>query len=252
MPPRSPTIVGSAVDTIVWSSDASSSTSRSAPKIRRTRSRCGASAWATPLMRRILGVPFEVAAAALQPAQLRVELAGELVEPLPPCADERELPFDERDRLVDDAQALVVARRAGPAASQHRARLLGLGELDQLLEREAEQVAEPDQLLEPHDVGLGVVAVRSLRARAGRAQQPALLVVADRPRGDAHALGHLADAERPLLDRAPHRVHAASSTGSSPVGAAAGEVAASWWYLPPRSSDATAATRHAAIANTNA
>src|SRR4029078_10737492 len=39
MPPRSPTIVGSAVETIVWSSDASSRTSRSAPKIRRTRRR---------------------------------------------------------------------------------------------------------------------------------------------------------------------------------------------------------------------
>src|SRR3954469_20633103 len=36
-PPRSPTIVGSAVETIVWSSDASSITSSSAPKIRRTR-----------------------------------------------------------------------------------------------------------------------------------------------------------------------------------------------------------------------
>ena len=37
MPPSSPTIVGSAVDTIVWSSEASSITSISAPKIRRTR-----------------------------------------------------------------------------------------------------------------------------------------------------------------------------------------------------------------------
>ena len=34
-PPRSPTIVGSAVDTIVWSSDAMNSTRSSAPKIRR-------------------------------------------------------------------------------------------------------------------------------------------------------------------------------------------------------------------------
>src|SRR5690348_10483637 len=39
MPPRPPTIVGSAVDTIVWSCDASSRTSISAPKIRRTRGR---------------------------------------------------------------------------------------------------------------------------------------------------------------------------------------------------------------------
>src|SRR5256885_13290356 len=37
-PPRSPTIVGSAVDTIVWSSDASRITIISAPKITRTRS----------------------------------------------------------------------------------------------------------------------------------------------------------------------------------------------------------------------
>src|SRR6266404_2034546 len=36
-PPRSPTIVGSAVETIVWSSDASSRTSISATKIRRRR-----------------------------------------------------------------------------------------------------------------------------------------------------------------------------------------------------------------------
>ncbi len=35
-PPRSPTIVGSAVETIVWSSDASSSTIISAAKISRT------------------------------------------------------------------------------------------------------------------------------------------------------------------------------------------------------------------------
>jgi hypothetical protein len=34
-PPRSPTIVGSAVDTIVWSSDATNSTRNNAPKIRR-------------------------------------------------------------------------------------------------------------------------------------------------------------------------------------------------------------------------
>ena len=36
VPPSSPTIVGSAVATIVWSSDASSSTNISAPKITRT------------------------------------------------------------------------------------------------------------------------------------------------------------------------------------------------------------------------
>ena len=39
MPPRSPTIVGSAVDTIVWSSDASSIASRSPEKVTRTSRR---------------------------------------------------------------------------------------------------------------------------------------------------------------------------------------------------------------------
>ena len=42
IPPRSPTIVGSAVETIVWSSDASSRTSISAAKIRPTRGACWA------------------------------------------------------------------------------------------------------------------------------------------------------------------------------------------------------------------
>ncbi len=49
MPPRSPTIVGSAVETIVWSSDASSKTSINARKIRRTRGAgvLGAVTWTT-------------------------------------------------------------------------------------------------------------------------------------------------------------------------------------------------------------
>ena len=43
MPPRSPTIVGSAVDTIVWSSDASSIASSSPEKVTRTSRRLAAS-----------------------------------------------------------------------------------------------------------------------------------------------------------------------------------------------------------------
>src|SRR5437867_3401245 len=89
----------------------------------------------------------------------------------------------------------------------------------------------------------------ALRACAAAAEQPELLVVADRPRRHADLLGDLADAQCPLFDC---RAHAASSTGSSPLGAPAGTVASSWWYLPPRRSDASAATRHAAMANTNA
>jgi hypothetical protein len=50
MPPRSPTIVGKAVDTIVWSRDASSNTSSRAPKIRRTRCGCSRPAGAAAVV----------------------------------------------------------------------------------------------------------------------------------------------------------------------------------------------------------
>src|SRR5262245_164222 len=54
MPPSSPTIVGSAVETIVWSSDASRRTSTSAVKISRTR--CAGSVPGTEASSSLIGV----------------------------------------------------------------------------------------------------------------------------------------------------------------------------------------------------
>src|SRR5581483_9380745 len=120
MPPRSPTIVGSAVDTIVWSSDASSSTSRSAPKIRRTRSLRSV----VVSMRETL--LSELAAARLQALQLAAELTRELVEALLTLPEQLELALDMRDRGLDDAQALRVGRALFPLVAKRGARLFRL------------------------------------------------------------------------------------------------------------------------------
>src|SRR5690242_6149332 len=146
----------------------------------------------------------QFAATTPQAPQLHLEIARELCERLLPAADERELALDVRDRLFDDPQALLVARILLPAPAQCGTRLLRLGELDELLEDQPEQVAEPDQLLQVGDVGLGIRPVGALLAIAG-AEQAELFVVADGARRDADALRNLADAER---------AHAATSMSS--------------------------------------
>src|SRR5581483_2206456 len=91
---------------------------------------------------------------------------------------------------------------------------LGLEQLRELLEREPEQVAQTNDLPDPIDVGLRVVAVLALRALGPLAEQPDLLVVADRPRSHACELGDLADADRPVRS-GRHRDLAASGAPAS-------------------------------------
>src|SRR5436309_2233590 len=115
-----------------------------------------------------------------QPAQLRLELFAEVGKRPLPRPNERELALDERDRRVKDAPALVVGRVALPPLPELRPRLLCLRERYQLVEREAEQIAEPDQLLKTADVRVGVLTMRAFAPRAVRAEKPELLVVANR------------------------------------------------------------------------
>jgi transposase InsO family protein len=177
-----------------------------------------------------------------QSAKLRLELVRELVQRRLAAADEGELALDVRNRLLDDAKPLLVARILLPATSQRGPRLLRLGELDELLERQAEQVAQADQLLEAADVRLGIRPVRTLVASAARAEQPELLVVTDRARRDADALRHFTDPERGV-----DRAHAAASTSNGSIA-----TASTCTYFPPRMSEAAAATTHATIAKTKA
>ena len=81
----------------------------------------------------------ELAPAAAQARELRLELGRELLERCLATADEGELALDVRDRRLDDAEPLLVTRILGPAPTQCRARLLCLGELDELLECQPEQ-----------------------------------------------------------------------------------------------------------------
>ena len=96
-------------------------------------------------------------------------------------------------QLLEDREAVGVAGRVVPALAQHRARLLGLDQALELLERHAEQVAQADQLLQAADVGLVVGAVTALLMGRRRRQETELLVVADRARRRADELGDLAD-----------------------------------------------------------
>ena len=123
--------------------------------------------WSLPAL-----VSLELGLALVERTQLLRQLVGELGEPLLACADELELPLDERNRRLDDPRALVVACALGPLVAQGGAGLFGLGERDELLEREPEQVAEPDQLLQTRDVGLGVEPVCALRACRDRSRSP--------------------------------------------------------------------------------
>src|SRR5690349_5055585 len=132
----------------------------------------------------------------------RRQLALELVEGCPARADERELCLHVAVRLGQ--QLLLLRRVVGvlPALAQNGARLLRLEQPLQLLERDPEQVAQPDQLAQARDLGLAVRAVAPLLEAGRRRQQADLLVVADRPRRRPDELGDLADPVRPLGDHA--------------------------------------------------
>ncbi len=177
------------------------------------------------------------------------QLVRKIAERLLARLDKRELPFDQRDRRADDLRPFVVGRIARPLIAQSSAGLFGLGELDEFLEREAEQVAQSDQALQANDVRLAVEAMRALAPPGSRTQQPELLVVADRARRHADLFGHLTDPERALLHM---RGHATSASMASRTAWSTGRFSSTWWYLPPRSSDATAATRQATIAKPKA
>ena len=96
-------------------------------------------------------------------------------------------------RLVQDRHAPVLRGTGTPFATQRRARLLGLHERLQLVERDPEQLAQTDQLLETLDVGVAVDAVLASRPLTRIGKQAALLVVPDRAGSRSCPLGNLSD-----------------------------------------------------------
>src|SRR4051812_48179795 len=102
----------------------------------------------------------QLEALLVQLLQLRVEFFREPVELAPSRPQQLELALDERDRVVEDAKPLCIVGVALPLVSQRGARLFCFGKPRQLLEREAEQVAKANELLDARDVGLAIRAVR--------------------------------------------------------------------------------------------
>ena len=128
------------------------------------------------------------------PLAPRDQLVFELGDLVAAAPHQLQLAGDVAERLLEDlAAAHRVLDAVVPLAPQRRPGALGLDQLLQLLERDAEQVLQPQQLGEPLDVGLGVGAVGARLAAAGGRQQADLLVVADRPRRRPGQLGDVAD-----------------------------------------------------------
>src|SRR5207302_1213051 len=104
---------------------------------------------------------------------LRRELVLQALELSVPRTDELQLCLDAAERLSEVA-------------------LLGHQETPQVVQRDAEEVAQLDELAKPLDVAVAVEAVPALLPLRA-AEQTELLVVANRARGDTGLFRNLAD-----------------------------------------------------------
>src|SRR5689334_12601929 len=136
-----------------------------------------------------------------------LQLGLELLDLGAATGDELELTIEVPRGLLEDRGAPAGAGMpVVPLVAQRRARVLRLDDLAQLLERQAEQLLEPQRVAQPLHVLLGVGAVLAGLALARRAEEADLLVVADRARCRADRPGDLADA---------HQAATASGSGSA-------------------------------------
>src|SRR5436190_7420250 len=103
-----------------------------------------------------------------QPAAPGHELLLQRGDLVPAAADQLELAIDVSHRLVEDlAAADRLADAASPLAPQGGPGALGAGQLAQLLERDAEQLLEVEQLAQALHVRALVEPVRARRPAAG-------------------------------------------------------------------------------------
>src|SRR3954465_1051511 len=105
-PPKSPTIVGSAVATIVWSSAASSSTSMSPPKMTRTGGCSAVTSCPRLVTLRVLGRDVGRVLVPVPDARVRVEVVRRVARV------ERVADPLERERLVHERAVRAVEREA--------------------------------------------------------------------------------------------------------------------------------------------
>src|SRR3954452_4305579 len=158
-----------------------------------------------PRARRGLGVDallrrLELALARADAPAPRDELGLEPGDLVAAVADELELAVEVAQRLGEDLAAARGIVDGAELAPQRRPRLLGLDQLLELLERDAEKLAQAQQLAQALDVLVAVGAVPAALARLRGRQEPDLLVVADRAWRGARQLCELADAEGRIHD----------------------------------------------------
>ena len=110
---------------------------------------------------------------AADPLAAGQQLLLELLDLLPPPPHQLELVADVAEALLEDLPPPHrVLDAAMPLAAQGGAGVLGLDQLLQLLERDAEQVAQPQQLVEPLDVALVVCPMGAGLASPARGSRP--------------------------------------------------------------------------------
>src|SRR5205807_802251 len=156
------------------------------------------------------------------------ELGLELLELAVPRANQIELSRDVTKRFLEDPPARILVFGEVVLAAELGASGLGIEQLRQLLQREAQQVAQADDLADAVHVSGRVPTVLALDAVNRAREHPDLLVVADGPRRRAGQLGDLADAQ--LLGRRGHATAStfgrAGSTGSARSALTCGGLAA--------------------------
>src|ERR1700739_2424938 len=119
-----------------------------------------------------------------------------------------------RLRSAGSSVCLSSSRRCARALLAQVSRgALRLQQLGELLQGEAEQVAQADDLPHPLDVGLGVAAMFALGSLRRGIEQADLLPVADRAGRGARQLGDLADAQGAVVDGGGARAHVLTTWG---------------------------------------
>src|SRR4051812_28532297 len=168
-PPKSPTIVGSAVATIVWSSAASSSTSISPPKITRTCCRSTVTSRPGAVALRVLGRDVGWVLVPVPHARVRVEVVRRVarVERVADPLEWKRLVHERAVRAVEREALATVAPVVRALGGAERIRTLVATVAHEPLAAAARVHGEGELLIIlTHRKGAGIRAGSAARVRA--------------------------------------------------------------------------------------
>ena len=116
-------------------------------------------------------IPAECPQATLDTPASLTQLVLEPLQGLIPGADQLELRIDVFERLLEDRAPLLRLAGTLPARLEGLVDLLGRKQASELVEGDAEQVPEADQLLEAGDVRVAIEPVLTFLVLRLRAEQ---------------------------------------------------------------------------------